>query len=216
LFLRHQTRDKVHKHNSFNTNTPSSESYKNNISQSILNFGTRWRWVVSFTLRPLYPQGKSLWYPLDRMLGGPQNLSEHGGEEKNSQPLPKIEPPISQPIAQRYTTELSRFYPPPPLLQWYLAVVNFKILHFSALLFPTRSWHVISCVSWFLVILRHFINCLTCIASNGNLFNEYERFHKLNLEGSGCGLFYVLPQRAWRCSSSRLLVSWPTFEPSNC
>jgi hypothetical protein len=29
LFLRHQTMEKVQKHNSFNTNTPSSESYKN-------------------------------------------------------------------------------------------------------------------------------------------------------------------------------------------
>jgi hypothetical protein len=29
LFLRHQTMDKAHKHSSFNTNTPSSESYKN-------------------------------------------------------------------------------------------------------------------------------------------------------------------------------------------
>jgi len=28
--------------------------------------GTRWRWVVSFTPRPLCPRGKSLWYPLDR------------------------------------------------------------------------------------------------------------------------------------------------------
>jgi hypothetical protein len=28
-FLRHQTMDKVQKHNSFNTNTPSSESYRN-------------------------------------------------------------------------------------------------------------------------------------------------------------------------------------------
>jgi len=27
--LRHQTMDKVQKHNSFNTNTPSSESYRN-------------------------------------------------------------------------------------------------------------------------------------------------------------------------------------------
>jgi hypothetical protein len=26
--------------------------------------------VVSFTTRPLYPQGKSPWYPLDRKLGG--------------------------------------------------------------------------------------------------------------------------------------------------
>jgi hypothetical protein len=31
-------------------------------------------------------------YPLDRMLGGPQSLSESGSEEKNSQPPPEIEP----------------------------------------------------------------------------------------------------------------------------
>jgi hypothetical protein len=30
--------------------------------------------VVSFTLRPLYPQGKSPCYPLYRSLGGPQNI----------------------------------------------------------------------------------------------------------------------------------------------
>jgi hypothetical protein len=41
--------------------------------------------VVSFTTRPLYLQGKSPWYPLDRRLGGPQSRSGHGGEEKNSQ-----------------------------------------------------------------------------------------------------------------------------------
>jgi hypothetical protein len=35
----------------------------------ILDLGTRWRWVVSFTPLPLYPQGKSPWYPLDRRLG---------------------------------------------------------------------------------------------------------------------------------------------------
>jgi len=28
----------------------------------------------------LYPQGKSLWYPLNRRLGGPQSLSGYGGE----------------------------------------------------------------------------------------------------------------------------------------
>jgi len=33
---------------------------------------------------PLYPQGKSPWYPLDRRLGGPQSCSGQGGEEKNS------------------------------------------------------------------------------------------------------------------------------------
>jgi len=41
---------------------------------------------------PLYPQGKSLWYPLDRRLGGPQSCSGHGGEEKNSQHLLGIKP----------------------------------------------------------------------------------------------------------------------------
>jgi hypothetical protein len=38
------------------------------------------------------PQGRSPWYPLDRRLGGPQSRSGHGGEEKNSQSLPGIEP----------------------------------------------------------------------------------------------------------------------------
>jgi hypothetical protein len=47
--------------------------------------------VVSFTARPLYPQGKSPWYPFDRRLGGPQGRSGHGVEEKNSQPPPGIE-----------------------------------------------------------------------------------------------------------------------------
>jgi hypothetical protein len=53
----------------------------------------------------LYPQGKSPWYPLDSRLGGHQSRSGRGGEE-NSQPVPGIEPPIIQPVAKRYTTEL--------------------------------------------------------------------------------------------------------------
>jgi hypothetical protein len=52
------------------------------IAPRILDIGTRWRWVVSFTLRPLYPQEKIPWYSLDRSLDGPQSRSEHGGEEK--------------------------------------------------------------------------------------------------------------------------------------
>jgi hypothetical protein len=63
--------------------------------------------VVRFTPRPLYPQGKSPWYPLDRRLGGPQRQSRRGGEEKNSQALQGIEPPIIQPVDQLYTAELS-------------------------------------------------------------------------------------------------------------
>jgi hypothetical protein len=33
---------------------------------SILDLGTRWRWVISFTPRPFYPRGKSRRYPLGR------------------------------------------------------------------------------------------------------------------------------------------------------
>jgi hypothetical protein len=52
---------------------------------------TRWRWVVSFTPQPLYSQGKSICYPLDRRLGGPQSHSGRGGKEKNSQTPPGTE-----------------------------------------------------------------------------------------------------------------------------
>jgi hypothetical protein len=62
--------------------------WKHNSTHSFTSFylGTRRRWVVSFTPRPLYPHGKIPWYPLDRRLGGPQSRSGRGGEEKNSQP----------------------------------------------------------------------------------------------------------------------------------
>jgi len=58
----------------------------------ILNLCTILRWVVSFMHRLLYPRGKSPRYPLDRRLDGPQIRFGRGGEEKNSQPPPKIEP----------------------------------------------------------------------------------------------------------------------------
>jgi hypothetical protein len=64
--------------------------------------------VVSFTPRPLYPEGKIPWYPLDGRLGGSQSRSGRGGEEKNSHSLPGFEPPIIQPVDQHYTNELFR------------------------------------------------------------------------------------------------------------
>jgi hypothetical protein len=72
------------------------------IAPRILDLGTRWKRVVSFTPRPLYPQGNNPWYSLDRRLGGLQSRSGRGGEEKNSQLLPGLEPPIVQPVTQRY------------------------------------------------------------------------------------------------------------------
>jgi hypothetical protein len=38
------------------------------------------------------PPGKEPQFPLDRRLGGPKSRSGRGGEEKNSQPQPGIEP----------------------------------------------------------------------------------------------------------------------------
>jgi hypothetical protein len=62
------------------------------IAPRILDLGTRLRWVVSFTPRSLYIQGKSPWYPLDRRLGGPRRWSGRGDGKRNSQPPPGIKP----------------------------------------------------------------------------------------------------------------------------
>jgi hypothetical protein len=59
---------------------------------STYDLGARLRWVVSFTPRSLYPQGKKPQFPLVRRLGGPQSRSGRGGEAKNSQPSPGMEP----------------------------------------------------------------------------------------------------------------------------
>jgi hypothetical protein len=50
-------------------------------SSTILDLCTRWRWVISFTPLPLYREGKSPRYPLDRRLGGPQ--SQYGCWKSN-------------------------------------------------------------------------------------------------------------------------------------
>jgi hypothetical protein len=60
----------------------------------ILHLGTRWRCVVSFTARPLYPQERT---PGTHWIGGwvgPRVDLDTGGGEKNSQPPPGLEPPI--------------------------------------------------------------------------------------------------------------------------
>jgi hypothetical protein len=52
------------------------------IDPYFLGLGTSWRWVVSFTPRPLYPRGKSSRYPLEWWLGGPQSRPGRRWEEK--------------------------------------------------------------------------------------------------------------------------------------
>jgi hypothetical protein len=60
----------------------------------ILNLGSEWKWVVSFTLLPFYLSGNSARYPLYRRLGRPQSPSGRYGEEKFYYPIPRIEPRI--------------------------------------------------------------------------------------------------------------------------
>jgi hypothetical protein len=62
--------------------------------------------MVSFTPRPLYPQGKSCWYPLDRRLGGPQSRFDAVMEREIPNPCRESNPPTIYPVVQRYTSEL--------------------------------------------------------------------------------------------------------------
>jgi hypothetical protein len=81
-------------------------------------------------------------HPVDRRLGGPQSQSGHGGEEKNSKPLPGLEPPIIQPVAQCYTTELF----------WYLTVTC--IGRNNLMLFVTMSIWTLQYTSGFVLLVK--------------------------------------------------------------
>jgi len=63
------------------------------IAPFILNLGTRWRSVGSFTLATL-PRGKDPQYSLNGRVDGPQRWSGWFGEEINLLPLPELEPQI--------------------------------------------------------------------------------------------------------------------------
>jgi hypothetical protein len=64
-------------------------------SSTILEFGIRWRWVVTFTPRRLYSWENGPRYPFDRRLGGPQSRAGHCWRVK---PLA----PAFQTVARRY------------------------------------------------------------------------------------------------------------------
>jgi hypothetical protein len=70
---------------------------------TILNLGTKWRWVVRFTPRPLYSRGNSPWYPLDKKLIGPQSRSGRCGVENISCPCLELNPgpPATSPSLYR-------------------------------------------------------------------------------------------------------------------
>jgi hypothetical protein len=126
----------------------------------ILYAGTRWNWVVSFTPRPLYPKGKSPWYPLDRRLDGPQSHSGHsGGEEKNFQPPPRIE---SYDSLLRYLHVISF----PAWVASSLQTATFRVssvwTHFTGYIFPYLHSSIFSCrldtcfLNWVISALAFF------------------------------------------------------------
>jgi len=66
----------------------------------ILNLDARWRWVVNFTPRSLYPRERTL-VPTDEKVVGPQSWSGRFGEEKCLLPLSGIPMRIVQPVVFR-------------------------------------------------------------------------------------------------------------------
>jgi hypothetical protein len=66
-----------------------------------VDLGTTWRWVVSYTPRPLYPQRRSPWYALDKGLGWPHNLSEPCEEKSHPYRDSNSDPSAVQPIGSR-------------------------------------------------------------------------------------------------------------------
>jgi hypothetical protein len=98
------------------------------IAPRIIDLGTGMEMIGQLHAPAALLPGKEPRYPLGRRMGGPQNRCGHGGEEKNSQPLPGLEPPIIQPAAQHYTTELSRLHHPrvkkKSNLQWHTPYIE--------------------------------------------------------------------------------------------
>jgi hypothetical protein len=131
-----------------------------------LGLVTSWRWVVSFTPRPLYPRGRSPLYPLDRRLGGPQSRSGRHGEVKilESTGTRTSTPRSSCPSPVTIPTTLSRLHLTlcigENLVKWpknervlerkefkqgrtWTARVRFVIYHRNNVTLGTRSWCIL-------------------------------------------------------------------------
>jgi hypothetical protein len=85
LFLRHQTMDKVQKHNSFNTNTPSSESYRDYLNLcSSLSVTDRFQRHIyqrrKYSLICLIFRVSPVWSLIPREESGLRMTSEHSKE----------------------------------------------------------------------------------------------------------------------------------------
>jgi hypothetical protein len=83
------------------------------IDPHFLDLGTSWRWLVTFTPRPLYPRGKSHRYTLDRRLAGLQSQSGRSAEDKILDPTGTRTPNPRSSVASRYfliIAEVTHFF----------------------------------------------------------------------------------------------------------
>jgi hypothetical protein len=130
-----------------------------------INLDTGWRWVVSFTPRPLYPRGKSLRYPLGRRLDRPDSRSGRGAKEKKSNDCPCWELNPDRP-AQLYTGWST------PAAAIYLTTVKFHCYkHWR----DSRSVQLVSNVSLTVCNNGCFIKIWLCWTSStaGGKSNEH-------------------------------------------
>ena len=98
----------------------------------IFSSGTRWRWLVNLTPRPVDPRGKNRWCILNRRQGGPLSPVWTLRIRETSLPRPGIEPRTVQPVAyslsrQRYQDLPWRLY---YVTKWLPAVhfTNYSVL----------------------------------------------------------------------------------------
>jgi hypothetical protein len=113
------------------------------IDPRFLDLVTSWRWVVSFTPRPVYPWGKSPLYPLERRLGGPQSQFGRRGEENILDPAETRTPTLSLPSWLNTLSHDSQFPDQDsnwalPLTKYWPMALPFEPI-FSVSLMDTRS-----------------------------------------------------------------------------
>jgi hypothetical protein len=91
-------------------------------AQRIHNNEIRWRRVVSITIRPVYPQGENIWYPLDKRSEGSQGRLQRDGEETAD----GTRTPFVQSILHPKHLDLRLFYPTISIIRFRFGSRNLK------------------------------------------------------------------------------------------
>jgi hypothetical protein len=136
-----------------------------------LDLGTSWRWVVSFTPLPLYPQGNSPQYPLDRRLGRPRSRSGQHGEEKILDPT-RIQTPIHRSFSLLPVAI-------PAMLSRLLNTTECKQIFSGKLIFPICA--MCHANSYLVAVNAVYLN--TVVAAFTIFLEQYKNFHILPAPG---------------------------------